>query len=133
MRRVVGLIVLFGTAACGGSLPEVPAGHSVSYQEHVEPLILKRCLGCHTREQPKGELVLEQGEGYSQLVDRTSVQLPQTQLVVAGDPPTSYLWQKLVGPPEKGQQMPRTLFGSKQLPEPELELIRRWIADGAHP
>jgi hypothetical protein len=119
--------------ACGNTVPEVPIGEPISYSEHLEPLIVTRCLGCHTAEEPEAELVLEHGEGYSQLVGRSSVQIPSLQLVVEGDADASYLWQKLDHSAAKGQGMPRTLFGAKRLPEPELAFIRRWIEDGARP
>jgi hypothetical protein len=133
MRLPPLLFVLACATACGGRLPEIPAGQVVSYAEHVEPLILERCLGCHTLEEPEAELVLESGRGYEALVERSSVQVPSLVLVVPGDAASSYLWHKLEHNAAKGQGMPRTLFGAKRLPEDELELIRRWIAEGARP
>jgi hypothetical protein len=76
---------------------------------------------------------LEQGRGYSQLVDRSSIQVPSVRIVEPGDPAASYLWRKLAHDAEKGEGMPRTLFGAKKLPEAELEFIRRWIEEGAKP
>jgi hypothetical protein len=134
MTRVLSVFVLLAaTAACGPSVPVVPEGQQVSYAEHLEPLMIKRCLGCHTAEEPKAELVLEVGRGYAQLVGRASEQVPALQMVVPGDADASYLWHKLDHTAARGKGMPRTLTGSKRLPEPELELIRRWIEDGARP
>jgi hypothetical protein len=125
-------MVLLG-CACGSGVPEVPLGETVSYSQHVEPSIIKRCLGCHTAEEPKAELVLEPGRGYDEMVGRSSVQVPEIDLVVPNDPAASYLWMKLDHTAAKGRGMPRTLTGSKRLPDPELELIRRWIEEGASP
>jgi hypothetical protein len=130
------LIVLLGAAAagCGAThLPELADGRPASYREHVEPLVLERCLSCHTFDEAKAELVLEPGRGYDQLVARPSVQVPSMQLVEPGSPDRSYLWHKIQGTVSVGEGMPRTLFGSRRLPEPEIERFRRWIADGALP
>jgi hypothetical protein len=119
---------------CGGShLPPVPEGEPVAYAKHVEPLVLKRCLDCHTTEEPKANLVLEPGEGFGQMVGRRSGQAPDLDIVEAGDLERSYLWLKLDQRPRTGDGMPRTLFGGKRLPPPELERFRRWIEDGALP
>lgn len=105
----------------------------LSYAADVEGLILKRCVSCHTAEDPKAHLVLVRGAGYAQLVNRPSVQVPEMKLVVPGDPESSYMWLKLTDRAEVGSGMPRSLFGVRKLPDRELELIRRWIEDGARP
>ncbi len=134
MRRL--MLALMGAAllGCGGgALPEVPVGSAVSYERHVEPLVLKRCLSCHTTDEPKANLVLEKGTGYGQMVGRRSVQAPELDLVVGGDLESSYLWLKIDQRPRTGEGMPRTFLGSKRLPAAELERFRRWIEDGALP
>jgi hypothetical protein len=133
MRCLPLLTILLAVAGCGSGVPDIPFGEPVSYSQHLEPLMIKRCLGCHTAEEPKAELVLERGRGYTQLVGRASHQMPSSLLVVPGDADASYLWQKLDHTAAQGKGMPRTLTGSKRLPASELELIRRWIADGARP
>ena len=120
-------------AGCGSQVPDVPAGTPVSYSEHLEPLVLAHCLGCHTKDEAKAKLVLEQGSGFGRLVGPRSVQDPDMALVAPGDPERSYLWLKLQHATEKGEGMPRTLTGSKKLRAAELELYRRWIEDGARP
>ena len=133
MVRDLSFVALLAISACGPGVPVVPDGRPVSYADHVEPLIIKRCLGCHTAEEPKEELVLERGQGYAQLVERASEQVPSMELVVPGDADTSYLWHKVDHTASHGKGMPRTLTGAKRLPPAELELIRRWIEDGAKP
>jgi hypothetical protein len=119
---------------CGAShLPELTENQPISYRDHVEPLVLERCLSCHTLDEPKAELVLEPGRGYDQLVGRRSVQVPALLLVAPGDAADSYLWRKLDGTASVGDGMPRTLFGTRRLPDRELERFRAWIEDGARP
>ena len=106
---------------------------ALSYTGDLEELVVNRCGDCHSTKEPKGKLVLIKGHGFENLVGKASVQVPEAQLVVAGDLEGSYLWHKLMGETEIGKGMPRTMFGSKQLPEKELDLFRRWIEDGAKP
>lgn len=110
----------------------VPPG-PVSYSNDLEDLVVKRCGDCHSTKEPKANLVLIAGEGFGNMVEKPSVQVPEAVLVVPGDVDASYMWKKLMGETEIGKGMPRTLFGSKRLPEDELELFRKWIEDGAKP
>jgi hypothetical protein len=121
------------SSACVQAPPTPPAGDPVTYAAYLEPVVLERCLACHTADEPKAELVLEPGVGYDNLVNRSSIQVPGMALVKPGDPEASYLWLKVDQRPVEGDGMPRTLFGARRLPEPEVELFRRWIADGALP
>jgi hypothetical protein len=132
---VVFVVAVALIVGCGVQVPDVPEGDAVSYEAHLEDLVVARCLGCHGAEEPKAKLVLEQGTGYGQLVGRQSVQMPEFALVAPGDPEASYLWMKLQHSAkiEVGKGMPRTLTGVKKLPEAELELYRRWIAGGTLP
>lgn len=132
MTRGILLLAAIGlTTACGGSVPAVPPGVPVSYGEHLEDLVLARCLGCHTANDPKAGLVLERDVGYRALVDGVSTQVPSMRLVTPGDPDRSYLWKKVDHDVEVGKGMPRTIVGAKRLRPAELELYRRWIQDGA--
>jgi len=134
VQRVMLIVLVSCTAACGGSsLPELPDGAPVSYREHLEPLVLKRCLDCHTTEEPKANLVLEKGVGYEQMVDRASTQIPTLKLVTPGDLEQSYLWLKLDQRAAVGEGMPRSFLGAKRLPPVEQDRFRRWIEDGALP
>lgn len=133
MRAFAPLVATAVLIGCSGGLPPVPEGEKVSYEQHVEPLVLKRCLSCHTTEEPKANLVLEPGVGYRQMVGRRSVQAPDLDLVTGGDLEGSYLWLKLDHRPRTGEGMPRTFLGAKRLPPVELERFREWIEDGALP
>jgi len=124
---------LLAVAACGTPVPDVPAGETVSYERHLEPLVLAHCLGCHEADDPQAKLVLEEGQGYAQLVGRRSVQVQSMVLVEPGDSEASYLWLKLEHRAAEGKGMPRTPTGVKKLREAELELYRRWIEEGAKP
>ena len=127
------MIAALSTACTRVEVPDVPEGVPVTYAEHLEPLVIARCLSCHTAEEPEAQLVLEVGTGYGQLVGRASVQIPELEIVVPGDLEASYLWRKLTHDVEIGRGMPRTVAGSIKLRGDELELYRRWIEGGAQP
>ena len=130
------IAVVFGALAVGCSgveVPVVPDDVPVTYAAHLEPLVIARCLSCHTTEEPEAQLVLEIGAGYGEMVGRPSTQVPEILIVAPGDVEASYLWRKLNHDAEIGKGMPRTVIGSIHLPEEEIELYRRWIEDGALP
>lgn len=133
VRLSVAAWVALVPVGCGTPIPEVPANQKVSYSEHLEPLVIAHCVGCHEAEEPKAKLVLEEGTGYGQLVGRRSVQVATMMLVEPGDTENSYLWLKLEHRAPEGKGMPRTPTGVKKLRAAELELYRRWIEEGALP
>ena len=132
--RAVVIVVLVLLAGCSGvEVPVVPDGVPVTYAAHLEPLVTARCLSCHTAEEPEAQLVLEVGTGYGAMVSRPSTQVSVKPLVDPGNVDDSYLWSKLTHQVDIGRGMPRTVVGAIELPDDELELYRRWIADGALP
>jgi mono/diheme cytochrome c family protein len=106
---------------------------AVSYAKDVEPLFIQECGKCHGADDPKKGLDLSLGRGYANLVGVASQEIPEIPRVKPGDLADSYLWQKLTHTSEKGKGMPRTLFSSKRLPQSQLDLIDRWIIQGAKP
>jgi Planctomycete cytochrome C len=132
-RFVIMASLVFAMGCSGVEIPDVPAGVPVTYSEHIEPLVIARCLSCHTTEEPEAQLVFEVGVGYGQMVSRPSTQEPEFLMVAPGDVENSYLWRKLTHDVEIGRGMPRTVVGSIRLSDEEIELYRRWIEDGALP
>ncbi len=106
---------------------------ALSYANDVEPIVVAACGDCHGAENPKKGLDLSPGHGLASLLDRPSQEVKELTLLKAGDPAASYLWLKLTHANTEGKGMPRTLFGSKRLPQDRLDLIERWIKEGAKP
>ncbi len=129
MKKILIIAVVLLPVVLWAAAPE----DAVSYSSDLEELVVKRCGDCHSTKEPKAKLVLVRGEGFGNMVEKVSVQVPEAQLVAPGDLEASYLWHKLMGDTEIGKGMPRTMFGSKRLPEKELDLFRRWIEGGAKP
>ncbi len=104
-----------------------------SYAADVEPIVLKACADCHGGDNPKKGLDLSKGKGLERLVGVKSQEVPEMVLVKAGEPASSYLWLKVTHTATQGKGMPRTLFGSKKLPQAQLDAIQNWIVQGANP
>ena len=133
LRMMILVVAGLVTACSGVEVPVVPDGVPVTYAEHLEPLVISRCLSCHTTEEPEAKLVFEAGIGYGEMVGRSSTQVPELLIVAPGNLEASYLWRKLTHDVEVGRGMPRTVVGSIKLPDDEIELYRRWIEGGALP
>ena len=95
----------------------------VSFSKDVFPLIKKRCLPCHASDSENPSLLIM--EDYDGIVKGgkhgTSV-IPRK-----GD--ASLLVQKLQPSPPFGDQMP--LMTKKKLTDEEIDLIKKWIDQGA--
>ena len=114
---------LLALGCTGVEIPVVPEGVAVTYAEHIEPLVIARCLSCHTTEEPEAQLVLEIGTGYGEMVGRPSTQVPRLLMVAPGDVENSYLWRKLTHDVEIGRGMPRSVVGSIKLPDEETRTL----------
>jgi WD40 repeat protein len=116
------IVLLFGLTV---SADEKPAGMlpDVSFYKDIRPILQATCQGCHQPAKAKsaGEYVMT---SYDLLVKAgESEEAP----VVAGKPDDSYLVQLIT--PENGKaEMPR---GKKPLHKAEIDLIRKWIVQGA--
>ena len=107
-------------AATEGDLAALALIETPSYAQHVKPIFDKRCLSCHGA-RTKG--------GYS-MTDYTGVMTSgdNAPVIVAGDAANSILAQMLRGVKTvAGGQMPP----SRPLAKEQIELIERWINQGA--
>ena len=113
------LVFLVGFVAAQAPLAAV-AERPVDYVRQIRPILVDRCYACHgpddnTRE---GEL-------------RLDVREPAThKAIVAGEPETSPLIARLTTD-DPNERMPPADSNKEGLTEVQVELIRRWIAEGA--
>ncbi len=130
MSRVdtISLLVAVAVATALAAGAQTP----LSYAKDVEPMFVKHCADCHGGDSPKKGLDLSAGKGYANLQHKSQEE-PLMQLVKAGDPAASYLWLKVSHTATEGRGMPRTIFGSKKLPQADLDTVRNWIIQGANP
>ncbi|WP_083776102.1 c-type cytochrome domain-containing protein [Sphaerobacter thermophilus] len=120
-RRLVAgslLAITLLTAACGGSNEEpaeVPTGE-VSFKKHVQPILLRNCVGCHGG---SAGLWLDR---YETVMEGT----PRAPVIIPGDPDASELYLRITG-----QKQPAMPIGGRKLRPEQIETIRLWIAQGA--
>jgi mono/diheme cytochrome c family protein len=120
-----------GRAALALVVATAPAAASdeVSYERDVLPILTAQCVMCHLPGAALGELSLYP-DARAALVGVASAQ-SSLKLVEPGAPERSYLYLKMTGTQSKaggsGEPMPPTGL----LDAGTIELIRRWIAQGA--
>jgi hypothetical protein len=106
-----------------------PADEVVSFERDVVPILNKHCVVCHMTGSELGGLSLYP-DPRGNLVDMRSTQCG-LKLVEPGAPESSYLLIKILGTQAeaggKGRQMP----WQYALDPAQVELIRRWILQGA--
>ena len=88
---------------------------SLSFDQHIAPLLSSRCLSCHNATEKKGELDLSRKA-------TTQAGGESGAAITAGNFDKSLLWQRIAD-----DEMPPR----HPLSVDEKELVRRWIADGA--
>jgi len=114
IELVVGLV--WSTTVFGADQDAKPVG----FERNVAPILAKRCLECHSENEPSGKLVLslktaalQGGESGPAIVPRDVEKSQLLVRVTAGEMP----------PPKRGH--------SQKLPDSEIKILRDWIASGA--
>jgi mono/diheme cytochrome c family protein len=97
-------------------------GAKVSYYKDVRPILQQHCQGCHQPAKPQGGYVMT---SYADLFKAGDSDEPA---VVAGQPDKSLLVKILLGTEKDRARMPK---GKEPLAEPQIKLIRDWVAQGA--
>jgi hypothetical protein len=110
-----------------GAVPLSPGGgDDVFYSRDIQPLWDRDCTVCHVSGGVAG-LDLSAGHCHADLVGVPAAGYA-TVRVTPGDPAASVLYGKLADTGLYGGPMPD---GGPAFTAAELELVRRWIADGA--
>lgn len=91
----------------------------ITYADHIQPILRQHCFACHGPDQQKNDLALN---SFAAVIKGGA----SGEVVSTGDPDGSYLWQ-LVNHDAEPAMPPN---GAAKLPQPELDLIRAWIAGG---
>ena len=100
------------------------SGFDNRYAEIQSEIFNKSCVGCHGGGAPSGDLNLESGQSYQNLVNVLNSSSTAT-LVVPDKPGESYLLLRMVS--SQGDVMPPAGNVSENL----LELVEKWIENGA--
>ena len=108
-------------AACAARAPRVPRGSAsagVSFSQ-VDEIFRESCEHCHNADDEKGGLLMD---SYASLVAGGE----HGNALVPGDSASSRLMQMI-----EGKLKPRMPYKEDPLPRAQVELIRRWIDEGA--
>jgi len=113
------------------SEPENGVKADPSFAQDIQPIFTAKCAsaGCHNVISASANLVLVEGEAYTNLVDVDSKQESSLKRVKASDSENSYLVIKIEGTQTNGTQ--RMPIGGSPLSENEIQLIISWIDEGA--
>jgi hypothetical protein len=110
--------------------PMAALADPVSFRTDVMPLLTTRCVMCHVEGAEQGNLSLYP-DAWAQLVGVRSTQSPLKR-VEPGAPDKSYLYLKVLGTQlDAGGSGLRMPFQQDPLSPAELELLRKWIEQGA--
>lgn len=105
-------------AAAQNQPPSAQANTKVSYFRQIRPVLQRQCQGCHQPASKQADLVLTSYEGFrsgGKSGPSFLAEKPDQSLVLA------YL---------KGDRQPRMPLGGEPLPAEQIDLFRRWIAEG---
>ena len=125
MNLVVVTVLLWGAGVLADDEAQIPVATKteglIFFETQVRPLLAKRCYECHSSETgaENGALVMETAQGIAVGGSRGSMFSNQS-------PEDGLLYQTLEYS-EPDLQMPP----DGKLPEAELEILKRWIRDGA--
>ncbi len=123
------LLLCAGTRLCARfrQQPAEPAGQPapavepVSFSKEIAPILLKRCVGCHGANEPKGEYRLH---NYEVLLKAGESGDPP---IAPGNPDQSELY-RLISSSDADEQMPRE---GDPLSAEQIALVKRWIEQQA--
>ncbi|MCC6142974.1 MAG: hypothetical protein IT368_04105 [Candidatus Hydrogenedentes bacterium] len=98
---------------------EMAAANLTNFADHVAPILQKHCARCHNQDTRKSGLSVAL---HAQILEGGS----SGPVIVAGDPDGSRLFRLI-----SHQEEPYMPPSGTQIPAEEIEVIRKWIADGA--
>ncbi len=117
MRIFVVALVLAGIGAASALAEE-----KVDFQKQVLPILQANCGKCHGEKRASAKMRLHTAAALKEKWDA------KKELIVAGKPEESELYKRLVLPKDDKKRMPK---GGEPLAKEKIELIARWIKEGA--
>ncbi|MGE0608450.1 MAG: WD40 repeat domain-containing protein [Pirellulales bacterium] len=116
------LTVAVGASSAQADEPAAVSPGKVSYFRDVRPILAERCQGCHQPAKPLGGLVM------TSLAEMAKGGESSVAGIVAGKPDESEIIKQITPQGDSGAAMPKD---QPALAAVQVELIRRWIAEGA--
>jgi len=118
-------LLLMGASAAHTEEPaaaDANAIQKVSYYRDVRPILQQHCQGCHQPAMPSGGLVMTSYEG---LLKAGDTEMPG---IVPGDVEQSGILLQITSLGDEPPAMPK---GKQPLSETDVNVLTRWIAEGA--
>ena len=107
------------------SILATPAGlaeDKVDFQKQIQPIFLEHCAKCHGDKKALAKMRLHTAAELKKKWDADK------ELIVAGEPENSELYQRLTLPADDKKRMPQK---ADPLPKETIDLIALWIKEGA--
>jgi mono/diheme cytochrome c family protein len=101
---------------------EAKESDEVSYYRHIRPIFQQHCQGCHQPARAQGGFIMS---NFADLFKKGEHDEPG---IVPGQPDKSAVYKQIIPQGDKRPAMPQ---GKDPLPEKEVKLIQKWIAQGA--
>jgi len=98
------------------------ADDKVDFEKQIRPILVEACGKCHGAEKAAAKMRLNTAANIKEKWDADK------ELIVAGEPDKSELYKRLVLPKDDKKFMPK---GGEPLPKDKLDLIAKWIKEGA--
>lgn len=121
LLHFLGASIVLGTGALANETPDA-LPETVSYYEHVRPVLQAKCQGCHQPAKAKADYVMTE-------VARLIAGGETSPVVVPKQPQDSYLVELITTQP--GEERPEMPPKDEPLTPYELKLVTKWIAQGA--
>jgi WD40 repeat protein len=115
------LALAAAASPAGEPADKKPTG-PVSYYRDIRPLLALHCQGCHQPAKPMGGYVMTSHPDLLKAGDQSKPG------IVAGKPDKSFLLDQVIPGNDGKAEMPKN---KDPLPARDIELLRRWIAEGA--
>ncbi len=136
LSRSVLVLLVVGAAACGSDSPTAPTptptptpgGLMATLSSIQSEVFNPSCIGHHGDHATDADLDLREGQAFSNLVNRQSIQVA-LDLVEPNDAENSYLIHKLDG--RAGMVGDRMPVGGPFLSQADIDVIKQWINAGA--
>jgi mono/diheme cytochrome c family protein len=113
--------VLFFVAALATTLPAA-AEATIDFEQQIQPIFAEHCIKCHGEKRAQAKLRLDNAAGIEAKL------AGDPELLVAGKPEESELYERLVLPADSKKRMPK---GAEPLAQSQIDLIAEWIKQGA--
>ncbi len=123
------LIAVLAVRSDDSSPGSATGSSTVSYSQVQALFTSAGCQGCHPIVNPT--IDLSPGNSYASLVNQPALEDPNYAYLVAGDPEKSFLYLKIAGFGHAAQIGGRMPFGKPPLSHAQVDLLRRWIMQGA--